>query len=106
MPRPPALEGELAFCPVGSFQEPNLHCVHWDEGGSCCYCNADPVVHRQPIDIPTVFRRVFRPIDVVCPACRAAVTARCTEPKPLGIGGFQFIDRFHPERIALARGAA
>ena len=37
--------------------------------------------------------------SVVCPECRAAVTAKCTRPTK---NGFECIETFHHSRVALA----
>jgi len=39
------------------------------------------------------------PLDVVCSICKAAITVKCTKKV---IDGCNFVDYFHPERIALA----
>lgn len=108
-----AVEGDLEFCPVGSPREPDTHCSHWYDGGSCCRCNALPIVQIEPVFVPGVFGlgyevtaaiRLSRqlPLNVVCPQCLAAVSAKCTEPKRAGMGGFQFVNWFHQERIVAA----
>lgn len=93
------------FCPVAISER---HCQHWYDGASCCLCNADPPSPTAVLDgagTRNVSPAFIDPTEVVCPLCRAAKGARCTERKPLGIGGHQFINTFHAERTALTRRA-
>jgi hypothetical protein len=41
------------------------------------------------------------PLEVVCPACKAAITAKCTVRGPGGFG-MKFTDTFCPERVEKA----
>lgn len=76
-----------------------VHCIHWDEGHACCFCAVDP-------PRPAASNAATHPKDFVCPRCLASAGGKCLEPKPGAMGGECYVDYFHRERIALAKGAA
>jgi hypothetical protein len=43
-------------------------------------------------------------LAVICPECCAAVTAKCLERKPGGMGGMIWIDAPHRARVLKAHG--
>lgn len=49
----------------------------------------------------TVTKITPKPMDVVCPECKAAITAQCTEKNVHGFG-MMFVEMFHPSRYLLS----